>query len=188
MKSSPSYYIDKSPHKWDVPHLGMHFVGFLKELQEYLSKRYFQHYWLPHVYLLKDINPMTIDDMANRLKRILSREAVLNRILCCTTQEAHGRVQSERHCISLQDDNVTQNQVVLPVRMPQAEDRTQIERYRSPRFPIRQKYDVQNEYIPFLGLSQIEDRTQIDRYRGLRFPMRQREQVRQYEHIPLVRR
>ena len=195
LKTAFMHYIYSSPEMpWDVSYLGKHFRGFLEELRAYLSskERYFPHYFLPHVNLLKDIKSETIDDMANRLKKILSREAVLNGILCCTTQEAHGRVQSDTHHISLdrlitrQEDIVMQDEHI-PVRMPQTEDRTQTERYRGPHFTMRQEEDVvQNEHIPFHGLLQVEDRTQTERYRCPRFMMRQREHVMQNEHIPLV--
>ena len=82
LKTTFMHYIDKKPHNWNAQNsLGEHFLGFLAELQGYLERRNLPHYSLRGVNLLEDINPVLTQNMAGRVRRILTSEAVRNEIL-----------------------------------------------------------------------------------------------------------
>ena len=61
--------------------LGKHFLGYLGEVLLYLESGNLPRYSLPDVNLLNDFNEVAVKQMANRLKRILNSEVMLQKIL-----------------------------------------------------------------------------------------------------------
>ena len=81
LKTAFMHYIKEKPYSWENYSLGKHFHDFLQHLQEALEKGDLQHYWLPGVNLLEDINPVVVRQMAGRIRRILNSETEMNDIL-----------------------------------------------------------------------------------------------------------
>ena len=83
LKTAFMHYIKEKPSNWNGTNsLGEHFVGFLAALQAFLQKKNLPNYWLPEVNLLDEIrNPVVVEQMACRLKRILNSEVERNKIL-----------------------------------------------------------------------------------------------------------
>ena len=81
LKTAFMHYIKEKPDDWDRYSLGKHFHGFLQHLHAYLEKGDLPHYWLPGINLLEDINPVVVEQMAGRVKRILNSDAEMNKIL-----------------------------------------------------------------------------------------------------------
>lgn len=48
---------------------------------------------------MEEINPMVVEQMAHRLKNVVSSEAVMNDILGCRMPQAGNRFQNEMHHI-----------------------------------------------------------------------------------------
>ena len=82
LKTAFMHYIKESPYNWASQNsLGEHFRGFLGVVQRYLERGHLPHYWLPGVNLLEDINPVVVQKMADRIKRILNSETEMNKVL-----------------------------------------------------------------------------------------------------------
>ena len=72
----------RDSYGWNAQNsLGEKFFSFLRELQTHLERRKLPHFWLPDVNLLEGINPSVIEQMANRLKRILNSQTELEKTL-----------------------------------------------------------------------------------------------------------
>ena len=80
LKTAFMHYIKKKPYNWNNYSLGQHFHGFLQHLQAFLDKGNLPHYWLPDVNLLDDINPVVVEQMSYRVKRILNSDAEMNKL------------------------------------------------------------------------------------------------------------
>ena len=82
LKTAFMHYIDKNSYNWNGQNsLGEHFLGYLAEVKGYLERGHLAHYSLPGVNLLEGINSRVIQNMADRIKRILNSEAVRNELL-----------------------------------------------------------------------------------------------------------
>ena len=84
VKSAFVHYITKNRDDWDSRNsrsLGKHFLGFLRKLRSFLEEGNLPIHWHPKVNLLDEITPVVLENMANRLKRILNSEAEIDRIL-----------------------------------------------------------------------------------------------------------
>ena len=84
VKSAFVHYITKNRDDWDSRNsrsLGKHFLGFLRKLRSFLEEGNLAIHWHPKVNLLDEITPVVLENMANRLKRILNSEAEIDRIL-----------------------------------------------------------------------------------------------------------
>ena len=72
----------RDSYGWNAQNsLGEKFLSFLRELQTHLERRNLPHFWLPGVNLLEGINPSVVEQMANRLKRILNSQTEQEKIL-----------------------------------------------------------------------------------------------------------
>ena len=82
LKTAFMHYMTKEVQGWNGGSvLEKHFLGFLRELQNYLKNEDLPHYWLSGVNLLEDINAVATKNMADRVKRILNSEVEMNKIL-----------------------------------------------------------------------------------------------------------
>lgn len=57
------------------------FLGFLREIHSFLEEGNLPNHWHPEVNLLDEKTPVVLENIANRLKRILNSEAEIDRIL-----------------------------------------------------------------------------------------------------------
>ena len=95
LKTAFLRYIEMEPQDWAGRNsLGKHFAGFLRELQACLESGNLPHFWLPDVNLLEDINPVLVEQMAYRLKRILNSESEMNHILAGRTPQNKEGIQT----------------------------------------------------------------------------------------------
>ena len=82
VKTAFMHYMNREAQGWRAENaLAEHFLGFLRALQSYLERENLPHYWLPDVNLLKDINPVAIRNMADRVRRILNSNVEMDEIL-----------------------------------------------------------------------------------------------------------
>ena len=82
LKTAFMHYIEENRYNLASQNsLGEHFRGFLGVVQRYLERGHLPHYWLPGVNLLEDINPVVVQKMADRIKRILNSETEMNKVL-----------------------------------------------------------------------------------------------------------
>lgn len=71
LKTAFMHYIEDTPNNWaGESSLGEHYLGFLGALQSYLEREELPHYHLQSLNLLEDIATKSLENMANRLKRI----------------------------------------------------------------------------------------------------------------------
>ena len=82
LKTAFMHYITETSYNWASQNsLGEYFRGFLGVVQRYLERGHLPHYWLPSINLLEDINPVVVQSMADRIKRILNSETEMNKVL-----------------------------------------------------------------------------------------------------------
>ena len=82
VKSAFVHYITKNRHDWAGRNsLGKHFLGFLRELLSFVERGKLPVLWQPRVNLLEEMEPVVLQQMANRLKRILRSEAEMDHFL-----------------------------------------------------------------------------------------------------------
>ena len=84
VRSAFVHYITKNRDHWDSRNsrsLGKQSLGFLRELHSFLEEGNLPIHWHPEVNLLDEKNPVVLENMANRLKRILNSEAEIDLIL-----------------------------------------------------------------------------------------------------------
>ena len=82
LKTAFMHYIERGDLDWvSGEALGKNFFGFLKELQIHMASRNLPHRWLDDVNALDDFKGGVVEQMANRLRRILNSEVRLNKIL-----------------------------------------------------------------------------------------------------------
>ena len=81
LKTAFMHYIERKGLDWSKDALGKNFFGFLTELQIYMASRNIPHRWLDDVNVLDDFKGGVVQQMANRLRRILNSEVRLNKIL-----------------------------------------------------------------------------------------------------------
>ena len=82
LKTAFMHFIEKGGLDWaGGDALGENFFEFLKELQTRMVSRNLPHRWLRDVNVLDDFKEEVVQQMANRLRRILNSEARLNKIL-----------------------------------------------------------------------------------------------------------
>ena len=101
VKSAFVHYFKKNRDDWDSRNsrsLGKHSLGFLRELHSLLEEGNLPIHWHPEVNLLDEKTPVVLENMANRLKRILNSEAEIDRMLSSringesVTQEASSYI------------------------------------------------------------------------------------------------
>lgn len=94
------HYIRRQRDDWAGRNsLGKHFVGFLEEFQSLLRRGNLPHFWIPGVNLLEDTNQFVLEQMANRLKRILNSEAELDSILSIGRMQMESTVSTEERYV-----------------------------------------------------------------------------------------
>ena len=71
------------PQKWDPDFLGERFVDYFEMLYDGLAAKQIKHYWTPGVNLLSDIQDKTLENMADRLRRILDSDKERSKVLKC---------------------------------------------------------------------------------------------------------
>jgi len=82
LKTAFMHYIEENPDNWsDQNFLGEHFIGFVGKLQAYLEEGRLPSYWLPAVNLLEGIKPRVVQNMAKRMKNILTKKGKRNKVL-----------------------------------------------------------------------------------------------------------
>lgn len=82
LKTAFMHFIERGDLDWEKGDaLGENFFEFLKELQTHMVSRNLPHCWLRNVNVLDDFKEEVVQQMANRLRRILHSEVRLNKIL-----------------------------------------------------------------------------------------------------------
>ena len=82
LKTAFMHFMERGDLDWKRGDaLGQNFFEFLKELQIHMASRNLPHYWLHDVNVLDDFKEEVVQQMANRLRRILHSEVRLNKIL-----------------------------------------------------------------------------------------------------------
>ena len=67
--------------QWGVDMIGERFIEFMEKLYEALASKTLEHYWVPGVNLLDNIQGKTLDNMADRLRRILDSDKERSKVL-----------------------------------------------------------------------------------------------------------
>ena len=76
-------YNSNTKVSWDVDMLGERFIEYLEMLHVALASKTLDHFWIEGVNLLDNIQEKTLDNMADRLRRILDSDKERNKVLKC---------------------------------------------------------------------------------------------------------
>ena len=72
--------------KWDADMLGERFLEYMEMLYTALSKKTLDNFWVEGVNLLDNIQDKTLENMADRLRKILDNDKERSKVLKCESK------------------------------------------------------------------------------------------------------
>ena len=80
------HYNSNPKLKWDADMLGERFLEYMEMLYTALSKKTLDHFWVEGVNLLDNIQDKTLENMADRLRKILDNDKERSKVLKCESK------------------------------------------------------------------------------------------------------
>jgi len=71
----------QSTNDWSYNRLGLRVLGVLKRLEDALTSKYMEHFFLPEINLLATMTPSSIVNMGDRIRRLRSSKEELLRVM-----------------------------------------------------------------------------------------------------------